>query len=322
MRIGIIGTGRHGSRYANHILNDVHGMELAAISRRSPEGAAQAKNWQCNLYPDWHDLVAAAEVEAVIAAVPPTLNLDIARACVATRKPLLLEKPLAAGAEDAREIVRICHQNDLPLTTGQTLRYNQVIRTFKKEFSRLGPLLGFSASQRLEPITHEWLKQPELAGAGVSFHTAVHVFDALRYISGQEIIRVMAWTDRPVIENRLLALLELENGATGTVDCSKISHSRSGRFEFIFDRAQLVGDQVHNTCACIRGMDRQKIDCGEVVSTIVPLLKEWLLFLSAQEGSKNPVSGADGLRAVQVAAACLESARSNRWVKVKDSRHP
>ncbi len=36
MRIGIIGTGKHGSRYANHIVNDIDGLELTAISRRSP----------------------------------------------------------------------------------------------------------------------------------------------------------------------------------------------------------------------------------------------------------------------------------------------
>ena len=46
MQIGVIGTGKHGSRYANHIVKDVDGLTLAAISRRSPEGLDQARGHQ------------------------------------------------------------------------------------------------------------------------------------------------------------------------------------------------------------------------------------------------------------------------------------
>jgi len=58
MRIGIIGTGRHGSRYARHIVADVEGLELAAISRRSSERTAQAGEWGCRAHEDWRHLVA------------------------------------------------------------------------------------------------------------------------------------------------------------------------------------------------------------------------------------------------------------------------
>ncbi len=131
MRIGIIGTGKHGSRYANHIVHDVDGLELAAISRRSEEVKTQAAQWQCNWYQDWQQLVADQQVEAVVSVVPPALNLAIARHCAARKKPLLLEKPLADTVEAATEIVHLYQEHNLPLTTGQTLRYNQVIQTLK-----------------------------------------------------------------------------------------------------------------------------------------------------------------------------------------------
>jgi len=67
-------------------------------------------------------------------------------------EPLLLEKPLAATAEDAAAIVDLYRERNLPLTTGQTLRYNQVIRAFKENLSRMGELHSFSANQRLEPF--------------------------------------------------------------------------------------------------------------------------------------------------------------------------
>ena len=100
----------------------------------------------------------------------------------------------------------------------------------------------------------------------------------------------------------------------GSVDCSKVGKARSGRFEFVCDNGQLVGDQVHNQCGLIRGMEIEPVDCGSPVGTIIPLLQDWQQFLSGQ--GANPISGTDGLRAVQACEACLTSARQGRWVDV------
>ena len=74
MRIGIIGVGTHGSRYANHIVNDMDEFDLAAISRRSLDGKDQAVQWNCGWHQNCLELVADRQVEAVIAVVPPALN--------------------------------------------------------------------------------------------------------------------------------------------------------------------------------------------------------------------------------------------------------
>lgn len=248
------------------------------------------------------------------------MNLAIARSCAAAGKPLLLEKPLADTAAAAAAIVALSDSGKLVLTTGQTLRYNQVIQAFKQQLPDMGTLHSFSANQRLEPSTLSWHEQPELAGAGVSFHTAVHVVDALRFITGLEIKRVMAVTRKhcnAVLEDLLMVLLEMENSVVGTVDCSKVSRARSGRFEFVCSRGLLTGDQVHNTCMRTVGMENTVVDCGAPVGTIIPLLRDWQRFLAGQGG--NPIQGLDGLLAVQVCDACLQSAASGDWVSVDNS---
>ncbi len=317
MRIGIIGTGRHGSRYANHVVHDVEGLELVAVSRRSEAGRDQARQWNCTWHADWHQLVADTRVEAVVSVLPPGLNLAVARACAERNLPLLLEKPLADSADAARRIVELYEERNLPLTTGQTLRYNQVIQAFKQQLPTMGRLYSFAANQRLEPSTLAWHEEPKLAGAGVSFHTAVHVFDALRFITGSVVRRVMAVTGQhcnAVLEDLLLVLVEMDSGVCGTVDCSKVSRARSGRYEFVCSKGQLVGDQVHNSCGLVQGMEYRPLDCGEPVGTIVPLLRDWQRFLAGR--GDNPVSGQDGLRAVQACEACLCSARERAWVEL------
>jgi predicted dehydrogenase len=318
MRVGIIGTGKHGSRYANHIVHDVVGLELAAVSRRAHEGRDQAAQWNCRWYPDWRELVGDDQVAAVIAVVPPALNRDIALACAEQGKPLLLEKPLAVSSTLAAEIVDLCRTKNLRLTVGQTLRYNPVIQRLRRELPSIGTLCSFSANQRLGPSSLFWHEDPDLAGAGVSFHTAVHVFDALRFITGLEVRRVMAVVRRhrnSALEDLLAVLVEMEQDVVGTLDCSKVGHARSGRYEFVGSKRQLYGDQVHNTLEFIHGTGIKRLDIGKAENTIIPLLRDWQVFLRGE--GKNPIPGEEGLAAVRLCEACLESSRTDTWVALQ-----
>jgi len=318
MRIGIIGTGNHGSRYANHILNDVAGLELAALSRRTGEGRYQAAQWNCRWYTDWMELVRDDTVDAVIAVVPPSLNLDIALACADHGKPLLVEKPLAVNSIEASRIVELCRAKNLRLTVGQTLRYNSVVKRLRQELPAIGTLFSFSANQRLEPSSLAWHGDPALAGSGVSFHTAVHVFDALRFITGLEVQRVMAVVRRrhnAALEDLLAVLVEMEQDVVGTIDCSKVGHARSGRYEFVGFDGQLHGDQVHTTVEFIRGSKVKSLDMGSAANTIIPLLRDWHDYLVGE--GKNPITGEDGFAAVRLCEACLESSRLGSWVELQ-----
>lgn len=316
-KVGVVGAGRHGSRYARHIVEDVAGLNLTAISRRSPQGQTQAQQWSCRWHADWRQLITDPDVDAVIATLPPGLNREVAKACVQARKPLLLEKPMAVSVMDAEAIRDDFFHIGLPLTIGHTLRYNRVVGMLRDQLHTIGPLYGFTANHRLEPATLSWLDEPSLAGAGVSLQTAVHVFDALRFITGQEIVRVLAKTQRRHtihLEDHLVVLVELENGVMGTVDCSKVGPARSGRFEFVGGKGQLHGDQVHHDCALTQGQRRITLDPKGPVSTIVPLLTDWLGFLRGER--ENPVPGEEGVAAVRIAEACLRSAAKGGWETV------
>lgn len=317
IKVGIIGSGRHGSRYAAHIKNDVAGLELGAVCRRAESVFDQGRQWGCRAYRDWRELVADPQVEALITVVPPSLNLEIAEAAAGCAKPLLMEKPLAASVADGRTVVSICKKNALPLTVGQTLRYNQVVERMRKELPGLGQLYSFSANQRLEPSSLAWHEDPALAGAGVSFHTAVHVIDAVSFITGLKVKRLMALAKKrhnANLEDLLTVMVEMEDGVIGTLDCSKVGDARSGRFEFVSRQGQLLGEQIHNRLVIIRGMQRTEIDPGSPVSTIVPLLNQWRDYLSGN--GPNPVSGEDGLAAVRFCEACLQSSASGSWVEL------
>lgn len=316
-RIGLIGTGKHGSRYANHIINDIETFSLVAVSRRSVEGEEQAREWGAQYFSDWRELVHDPTVDAIVAVATPQLNLDIARSCAEVGKPLLMEKPLARNGSEAGEVVRLMTEAGCPLTVGQTLRYNPVVNKLKEQLPELGRLHSLTVNQRIEPSTLAWHDDRIIAGAGVIIHTAVHVFDALKVITGLNVVRVIA-ASRCIhsrdLEDQVSVIAEFENGILGTIDVSKVGHARSGRYEFVCQDGQLHGDQIHSFTKVIKGTKIVEQLHLEQVPTIRLLLEDWADYLTGS--SENPVTGEDGLYAVKVCQACLLSAESKRWVEV------
>lgn len=315
--IGVIGTGKHGSRYVNHILNDIDGFSLGGISRRSSEGKVQAKMWKTTYFADWRDLVRSQEVDAIAGVTVPSLNLEIAKLCAEYGKPLLLEKPLAGNSDEAEQIVRLMDLAGCPLTVGQTLRYNPVIQALADKIPSLGTLHSLAVNQRIEPSILDWHDDPQTAGAGVIIHTAVHVFDALRKITGLKVERVIA-SGRCVhskhLEDLVTVLMEFENGVLGTLDVSKIGQARSGRFEFICQDGQLHGEQIYGVVETVRWtqiLDREDLP---QVPTIRLLLEDWAQFLNDE--MDNPVTGEEGLYAVKVCDGCIRSMRTRQWEEI------
>jgi len=313
--VGIIGTGIHGSRYAQHIAQDLPELALAALSRRSSEGAEQAEKWGCRHHPRWPDLVDDPGVEAVIAAVTPDLNPAIAAACASAGKPLLLEKPLATDVAAGEGMLDAAARAGIPFTVAQTLRYNSVIAALRRELGRAGRLHSFSASQRLERSTHPWLEDPAVAGGGVILHTAVHVFDALRFITGREFARVRALSARrynPQLEDLFVATLEMTGDLLGTVDASKVGPSRSGRYEFVGDEGQLQGDQIHGRLEFVRGADQSALSVEAPQPTLPPRLRDGARHLRGE--GPNPIPAAEGLAALRICEAGRRAAAEGREV--------
>jgi len=319
-RIGLIGTGKHGSRYAAHLLSDfADRAHLTAISRQSAEaGATQARDWDASFYPDWRDLVADPGTDAVISVTTPNLNPQIAAACLRHKKPLLIEKPLATTPTAARTMVQEFQTAGLPLTVAQTLRYNPVIIGLRHALPTIGRPHAFAATHHLEPSTLPWLADPAKAGGGVIFHTAVHIFDALRFITGQEVVRVRASSfqiHNPRLEDLFSAQIEMSDGLVGIVLAGKVGLARAGRYEFTGDTGLLQGDQVHGILEQVQGMTITTIAHEPLCPSIRPLLADWLTFLEG--GSGNPIPGYEGLAAVMVCEAARRSAACGEWVNVE-----
>jgi predicted dehydrogenase len=317
--VGIVGTGKHGARYAAHVLRDVPGLRLAAISRRdAARGRAQADEWGARFHADWRALVADPEVEAVVSVVPPTQNRAIAEATARAGKALLVEKPLAATVADAWAIVAAVRVAGIPCLMAHTLRWNAVVRAVREALPLLGGLYALAVNQRFEPSPLEWLDRPELSGGGITLHTGVHSFDLVRFLTGREVVAVgcrMARVHTRRTEDNFAAVLELDRPETlVTVSGCRATAGRSGLIDAAGAEGQLVGDHQLHFAYRVRGLERTAIALPPPAATVREALAAFVRLV--RDGEEPGVRPEDGARAVAIAEACARAAATGTTVAV------
>jgi myo-inositol 2-dehydrogenase / D-chiro-inositol 1-dehydrogenase len=320
LRLGLIGAGKHGLRYARHIVEDVPETGLTALCRRDrTEGERAAATFGCAWTDDFHRLVDDPRIDAVVAAAPPRLNLAIVEAAVRASKPLLIEKPLATSLAEARRIRDLVLTRGLPCMVAHTLRFNGVVRALRAHLADIAPLQTMGLSQRFEPSVLPWLDRRAEAGGGIALHTGVHSFDLLRHLSGFEVEQVWSMVDQRFTretEDMFTLLFRMRDAPIqGAVAGSRTTLGRNGLIELAGERGQLVGDHVHGVAHLLRGRERVAL----AVERDVPTVRETVRAFAAslRDGAPMPITVEDGLRAVAVADACYRSATLGRPVPVE-----
>lgn len=319
IRLGLIGTGKHGGRYARHIVQDLTDeVRLVAIARRDAEaGERQARELGCRYHADYRDLIASPEVDAVVVVVPPTLHREICAAIAAARKPALFEKPAAPTVADARAMLAQAASAGVPMMVAQTLRYNGVVRALLAAREEIGRVHSVRLSQRFEPSPLGWIDDPRVSGGGMILHTGVHSFDLLRLFAG-EVRSVSCDADHIVTrdtEDNWVAGLRLESGALASIAGSRATRSRSGPIEIAGAEGLLQGDHVLGTAARIVGTTVTPLPVGPPAATVREIVRDFAAAL--RDGREMPIPLLEGARAVAIADACYRAWRERRAVDVE-----
>jgi predicted dehydrogenase len=308
--IGLIGLGKHGSRYARHI-EDLTDAALVAVCRRNrPEGEKLAAAYRCAFHGDYRDLVANPHVDAVVVAVPPMLHPAIVEAACRAGKPLLVEKPLATSLAAARHIATLVSASGVRAMVAHTLRFNSTVQTLRAHMPEIGPLHALYLSQRFEPSPLDWLDRRAESGGGIVLHTGVHSFDLLRFLTGCEVTRVWCRTAQIITretEDSFAMTCQLSNPSLiAAIARSRAMGGRLGLFELAGARGHLLADHVHGFVHLVRGTERLTLPVPSPVPTVRETLGTFVRAL--REGAAFPISIEDGLRAVAIVDAAYRSA--------------
>ena len=315
-RIGVVGAGTHGTRYLRHALNDVPGLTATALQRRTvPKGEELARELDLRFHSQAAALIDDDQVDGVIVTTPPGSHHELARQVMAAGKPLLLEKPMTGTLAEAEDLA--AHPASGTMMVAQTLRWNPVIRKVKELWPRLGRVHHVRAAQRLEPTKLAWQRNPAETVTGSVLLTGVHIFDTVRYLTGQEFREVDSRQQNilnPEAEDIFLARARLDDGCWVSMEVSKYTQSRACWLEAVGEEGQLFADYLHQGIILRQGTHQEECDVSARVPTLPLVLTDWLAVIKGDR--ECPVSAEDGLATMRIVDACYRSAAEERSISL------
>jgi predicted dehydrogenase len=248
--VGVLGaTGYIGTPYRAE-LRDCEGVRMVALCARRRElleAAAREDNAELATG-NWREVVEHPDVDYVVVGTPDALHHEAVMAAAKAGKHLFCEKPVGMNATEAKEMLDVYRAQEnlahfVPLWT----RWSPVFVKAKAlvDSGVLGEIKAVIYrwhNPRPADMALTWRDDPNLSSAGTIADVGSHAYDTVRWILGQDAVRVLAHADTitpsklDAGEINLTEALELgEQEATerasrkgGTVDYANIAWEFEG----------------------------------------------------------------------------------------------
>lgn len=233
VRIGVVGLGWIGRVHAEFV-NELEGMELAGVADASSEqGLYIGERFRVPSFSSAQALFEESALDAVIVAVPPAHHRDIVLSALSYGVSVLCEKPLAHTLDAMKEMVVAAERAEALTMIGFPARFAVSTEEFclLRDRGELGDIEHIRTNFRFSTAKHDESHGPwqwdKTVGGGVLLEASPHMWDFVRHLSGEEIIKVFGFArhfeargdqDRTGAERVFTAVAELSGGALVTVD--------------------------------------------------------------------------------------------------------
>jgi len=289
LRVGIVGAGWMGhvharayQRVAQHWPDLAVRSELVAVADSSAAAAESfarahgASTQAVSIWPDWRELLAKAELDAVSVTAPNFLHREIGVAVAEAGKHLWIEKPVGLTAADAIAVRDAARANGVVACVGFNYRHVPAVARARRVVESGG--IGVPTHARVQLFTDyaahpgsplSWRYTVENGGHGVLGDLASHGVDLLRFVLG-DVAGVMAQTAihiprRPIadaaghyavldvedpelelgeVENEdyVVAVLKMASGAIGVCEANRAAVGEQNNYAL----------EVHGTLGLVR----------------------------------------------------------------------
>ncbi|MGI0493998.1 Gfo/Idh/MocA family protein [Alkalinema pantanalense CENA528] len=355
--VALVGTG-FGQKVHLPALQTHHRTQVVAVYHRDPAKAqaiAQAHQipHACTTI---DEILAIPEVQAVSISTPPFLHYELAKAALTAGKHILLEKPTALNAIEARELYHLATENALAATMNFEFRYIPAWQFFA-ELIQQGYVgqpryikVDWLVSSRADASRPwNWYAQKE-QGGGVLGAIGSHAFDyltwlfgAVRGVSARLSTSIVERTDpatgelKPVTADDTSNItLELLDGTPIQVCLSSVTMQGRGHFLEVYgDRGTLVvgssnqkdyvhgfqvwGSQSGQPLAELPVPDRlafPRVFDDGRIAPIVRVVNEWVNSIDQQTAIAPSLR--EGVYSQLIMDCCHQSNEMHQWVEVPE----
>jgi UDP-N-acetylglucosamine 3-dehydrogenase len=309
MRVGVIGAGIMGENHIR-IYSQMPGVDLVGIADVDKKRIETlSRQYSTQGFLDYKELL-KHDLDAVSIVVPTTLHKKVGIDTIASGTNLLVEKPFADTLENAEAIARAAHAAGLKLMVGHIERFNPAVIKMKEliDGGELGRVVSIS-TRRVGPYNSR------IRDVGVILDIGVHDIDIISYLYKSPVSEVYAIAGKVIhtFEDHATILLRFDGDKAGTVETNWLTPQKTRNFTVIGTEGVGYGDYIEQK---VFVYDKDWVKEAKVEKK-EPLRNELENFIkSCANGGMPLTTGEDGIHALRVALASIESYRSRSAVKI------
>lgn len=319
-----------GSSHAR-VYGGLPGVRLVAVCDADAARCRQvAERHRAEAVADYRDL--AGEVDAVSVAVPTVLHADVSRYFLESGVSVLVEKPMARSSAEARQLVDAASRTGAVLMVGHIERFNPAFVAIDQ--MRVRPL--FIECDRISPFRFR------SADIGVVFDLMIHDIDLVLHLARSKVKSIEA-CGVPVLgdsEDICNARIVFDNSCVANVTASRVSTKSLRKIRLFSRDCYIAVDTAARQALIYRKSEKLTLEVAKALRAgatsladfaglsfpdlldikelkldeYEPLARELESFVkSVQTGTVPPVTGRDGLEAIEVAEKVVAAARAHVW---------
>jgi predicted dehydrogenase len=256
LRGAVIGYGLAGSVFHAPLIAATPGLKVSAVVTGNPERQAAASR----AYPDStitsdpeEVFGRASDQDFVVVAAPNDVHVALGRKALDAGLPVVVDKPFAPTADEARSLVEHAEKLGVPITAYMNRRWDSDQLTLRRllKDQRLGKVLRYeSRLERWRPALAEprpWSEtSPPEAGGGILLDLGCHLVDQAILLFGEvkHVYAELANHRGGGADDDALVALEHKSGVRSHLWTSLLAASPGPRLRVLGDRAAYLVTDV------------------------------------------------------------------------------
>jgi len=348
VRVALVGYGLAGRVFHAPLVAATADLDLVAVVTGADQRQAQARAD----FPSVAVLASTAELFAdpdgfdlVVVAAPNDVHAGIARAAIDLGKAVVVDKPLAVTAMQARRVVDAAHAAGVPLTVFQNRRWDSDLLTVRRLIAdgSLGTVFRFESRferWRPQPRPGSWRETlTAAAGGGLLLDLGSHLVDQAMCLFGPATgVYAEVRAHRGASDDDAFVAIEHATGVRSHLSVGALAGSPGPRLRVLGSGGAYVVDDLDAQEDHLRATGRLpagglevpasaygRLVRGDALEPVVSEPGRWDMFYPAvaaavRGAAAMPVDPADAVRVLTVIEAARASAAERRVVTLDPSR--
>jgi len=310
--VAVIGTGTWGRNHVR-VYKDLENANLLAIVDSNKAIAKEVgEKFNIKWYTDYEEVLKIKEIEAVSICTPTDTHAEIALKAIEAGKHVLVEKPLTKNIEEAKTLANSARKKGVYLSVGFIERFNPAVIEAKKIINegKIGEVILAHArrvsrrSQRVKDI-------------GVIKDLGIHDIDVILMLFEDKIEDVYAITGKIefIYEDYANIMIKFNKNKSAFIETNWLTPRKIRRLIITGTEGLINIEYITQelTIENNKGIFQPFIEYQE------PLKLELSNFVnSILEGKEPKPNAEDGIRALAICEAALESSRLGKPIKIED----